>query len=138
MRGDSVTCNYSSGVVARKVSENLAKTIKNDSTGNHGLFESDGDGLPKLTDKQEIFVREYMVDWNATQAAIRAGYSEKTASEMAYQLLHKTSVQKAIATRAKERDYGVVLMRYVHCTRNAVAEVLATNDNKLTRKTNRD
>ena len=41
----------------------------------------------KLTARQERFVAEYLIDLNATQAAIRAGYSQKRASEMAYQLL---------------------------------------------------
>ena len=50
-----------------------------------------------LTDKQKRFVEEYLVDLNATQAAIRAGYSEKTAEQQAYQLLQKTSVSEAIA-----------------------------------------
>ena len=43
----------------------------------------------KLKAKQEMFCREYLVDLNATQAAIRAGYSEKTASEMGYENLRK-------------------------------------------------
>jgi len=47
-----------------------------------------------LTDKQARFCNEYLVDYNATQAAIRAGYSKKTASEQGYQQLHKTSVQE--------------------------------------------
>ncbi len=42
---------------------------------------------PKLTPKQLRFVAEYLVDLNGTQAAIRAGYSAKTAEQMAYQLL---------------------------------------------------
>jgi phage terminase small subunit len=50
----------------------------------------------ELTPKQQMFVREYLVDLNATQAAIRAGYSAKTAEEQGYQLLRKTSVQAAI------------------------------------------
>lgn len=56
-----------------------------------------------LTDKQRRFVEEYLVDLNATQAAIRAGFSEKSASEQGYQLLHKTSVARAIAERQIER-----------------------------------
>ena len=52
--------------------------------------------MARLTDKQKRFVEEYLVDLNATQAAIRAGYSEKTAEQMGYQLLQKTSVQEAI------------------------------------------
>lgn len=49
-----------------------------------------------MTDKQEKFCREYVIDWNKTQAAIRAGYSKKTAMEQGYQLLQKTSVQERI------------------------------------------
>lgn len=59
--------------------------------------------LSELTDKQEIFVREYMVDWNATQAAIRAGYSVKSAPEISGQLLRKTHVRQAIETLASAR-----------------------------------
>lgn len=46
-----------------------------------------------LTPKQEKFCREYTVDYNGTQAAIRAGYSAKTANEMAAQNLAKLSIQ---------------------------------------------
>src|SRR5436190_3999556 len=49
-----------------------------------------------LTAKQQRFCEEYLIDLNATQAAIRAGYSEKTAMEQGYQLLQKTSVQGSI------------------------------------------
>ncbi|MHB8122611.1 MAG: terminase small subunit [Desulfuromonadaceae bacterium] len=59
----------------------------------------------KLTGKQKMFVTEYLVDLNATAAAIRAGYSQKRASELGYQLLHKTTVQSAIqeAMRCREK-----------------------------------
>lgn len=57
-----------------------------------------------LTEKQKRFVAEYLVDLNATQAAIRAGYSEKTAEQMGYQLLQKTSVQKAVQIAMKDRQ----------------------------------
>ncbi len=50
-----------------------------------------------LRGKQQRFVDEYLIDRNATQAAIRAGYSAKTAEQMGYQLLQKTSVQEAIS-----------------------------------------
>lgn len=56
----------------------------------------------KLTPKQAKFVEEYLVDLNATAAARRAGYSKKRASEIAYQLLQKTTVQAAIAARREE------------------------------------
>lgn len=53
--------------------------------------------MAKLTAKQQRFVDEYLIDLNATQAAIRAGYSPDTAKEQGYQLLHKTSLSSAIA-----------------------------------------
>ena len=56
----------------------------------------------KLTLKQRLFVLEYMKDGNATQAAIRAGYSAKTAEDIGRQLLRKTPVASAIdAERVK-------------------------------------
>ena len=59
-----------------------------------------------LTPKQERFVQEYLIDLNATQAAIRAGYSERTADQIGSELLRKTLVADAIeqakAERAKE------------------------------------
>ena len=57
----------------------------------------------KLTDKQRTFVAEYLVDLNATQAAIRAGYSAKTANEQGARLLTNVSVAAAIAEAQAER-----------------------------------
>ncbi len=54
-----------------------------------------------LTPKQQKFVDEYLVDLNATQAAIRAGYSEKTARQMATENLSKPNIAKAIEERQK-------------------------------------
>ena len=50
----------------------------------------------KLTAKQERFCQEYMIDLNATQAAIRSGYCEKTAGQIGEQNLKKLEIQKAI------------------------------------------
>jgi len=52
-----------------------------------------------LTDKQQRFVAEYLVDLNATQAAIRAGYSEKTARQVGSENLSKPDIADAIAKR---------------------------------------
>lgn len=52
--------------------------------------------MTRLTDKQEQFCHEYLVDYDATQVAIRAGYSQKTSEQLSYQLLQKTSVQNYI------------------------------------------
>lgn len=57
-----------------------------------------------LTPKQEAFVREYLIDLNATQAAIRAGYSAKNADKIGSQLLGKTRVSEAVAAAMKERE----------------------------------
>lgn len=58
----------------------------------------------KLTAKQERFVNEYMVDLNATQAAIRSGYSPRTANEQGARLLAKASVQESLSKRIKDRE----------------------------------
>lgn len=55
--------------------------------------------LPKLTAKQQRFVDEYMVDLNATQAAIRAGYSKRSAAEAGYENLRKPQIAAAVAAR---------------------------------------
>ncbi len=60
--------------------------------------------MAKLTEKQQRFVNEYLIDLNATQAVIRAGYSVKRASEIGYQLLQKTTVQQAISEKMAERS----------------------------------
>lgn len=67
----------------------------------------------KLTAKQEEFVRQYLVDLNATQAAIRAGYSEKSADNIGSELLGKTGVAEAIAEsqKAKAKDLNVTVSR---------------------------
>ena len=60
--------------------------------------------MAKLTAKQQRFVEEYLIDLNATQAAIRAGYSPKTANEQGARLLANASVQEAIAKAMAERS----------------------------------
>jgi phage terminase small subunit len=61
-----------------------------------------------LTNKEEAFCREYVQDWNATRAAIAAGYSKKTARFTAHQNVTKRHIQDRIAellkTKVMERD----------------------------------
>ena len=57
----------------------------------------------KLTAKQEMFCKEYIIDLNATQAAIRAGYSENTAKEIGCENLTKPNIQEYIAILQKDR-----------------------------------
>lgn len=58
----------------------------------------------KLTEKQQLFVDEYLIDLNATQAATRAGYSVKTADQQGSRLLANVKVQQAIAEHMAERS----------------------------------
>jgi len=63
----------------------------------------------KLTDKQEMFCKEYMVDFNATQAAIRAGYSENTAYSIAEQNLRKLEIQERLSELKDKRSNKIEL-----------------------------
>lgn len=57
-----------------------------------------------LTAKQSRFVAEYLIDLNGTQAAVRAGYSPKTANEQAARLLANVSVQSALQAAMTRRE----------------------------------
>lgn len=56
-----------------------------------------------LTSKQKRFVQEYMVDLNATQAAVRAGYSRKTAGSIGQENLKKPAIQAELQVLMQER-----------------------------------
>lgn len=58
----------------------------------------------KLTPKQQRFVDEYLIDLNATQAAIRAGYSAKTARQIGEENLSKPDIMREIQAALKERQ----------------------------------
>lgn len=57
-----------------------------------------------INDKQEAFCREYIVDFNGTKSAIRAGYSKKTAGAMAGRLLSLVKIQDRIRDLTKQRE----------------------------------
>lgn len=57
-----------------------------------------------LTDKEERFCLEYIIDLNATQAAIRAGYSEKTAGSIGHENLKKPEIESFIIELKKSRS----------------------------------
>ena len=67
-----------------------------------------GGAVSKLTPKQEMFAEEYLIDLNATQAAIRAGYSKKTAQRIGSENLSKPLIAAAVsagqAKRAKRTE----------------------------------
>lgn len=75
--------------------------------------------MAKLTPKQERFVDEYLVDLNATAAARRAGYSEKTAEAIGYENLRKPQIMAAIQERQGE------LQGKLEITRETVLQELA-------------
>ncbi|TDB44121.1 terminase small subunit [Photorhabdus luminescens] len=83
-----------------------------------------------LTDKQEMFCREYLVDLNATQAAIRAGYSESTARNIGCENLAKPNIQSRIAELKAGRNERVqvdaeyVLRRLVEIDQMDVLDIL--------------
>lgn len=87
----------------------------------------------KLTDKQEMFCREYLLDLNATQAAIRAGYSEKTARFIGTENLSKPNIQDRISElmQGRNEEAGInaryVLDRLLAIDRMDVLDI--TNDN---------
>ena len=61
-----------------------------------------------LTPRQARFVKEYLVDLNGTQAAIRAGYSSRTANEQAARLLANISVKAAVEAGAATQHAQLV------------------------------
>lgn len=64
--------------------------------------------MAKMTAKQKLFCDEYLIDLNATQAAIRAGYSKKTANRIGTENLSKLVIKQYIADRMAEKDKKLV------------------------------
>jgi phage terminase small subunit len=60
--------------------------------------------MASLNEKQKRFCEEYLIDLNATQAAIRAGYSEKTAKEIGCENLTKPNIQEYVQSLLEERS----------------------------------
>lgn len=89
-------------------------------------FES----MAKLTRKQQRFVEEYLIDCNSTQAAIRAGYSQKTAGRIGTENVQKPVIRAAIDKAMLERserirvDSDYVLQRLVDIDQMSVADIL--------------
>lgn len=64
--------------------------------------------MAKLTAKQQRFCDEYLIDLNATQAAIRAGYSEKNARNIASENLAKPNIREYIDARMAEKEKSLI------------------------------
>ena len=86
--------------------------------------------MANLTPKQQRFVEEYLIDLNATQAAIRAGYSEKTARDIGCENLAKPNIAKAIEEAQNKRqeqtqiDAAYVLRRLVEIDQMDVLDIM--------------
>lgn len=86
--------------------------------------------LDSLPAKQQLFVREYMADLNATAAAIRANYSDKTARQQASRLLSNVNIQQAITELKSGRnerlniDADYVLRRLLEVDQLDVVDIL--------------
>lgn len=85
--------------------------------------------MAKLNDKQDLFCREYIKDWNGAAAAIRAGYSKRTAASQASRLLTKVNISarigKAMQNRVErvEVDADWVLKKSVELTERCFADI---------------
>lgn len=79
-----------------------------------------------LTDKQRVFIDEYLVDFNATRAAIAAGYSEKTARFIGSENLTKPNIREEIDRLITEHCMGKdeVLMRLANHARGDIDDYL--------------
>jgi phage terminase small subunit len=63
----------------------------------------------RLNLRQRAFVCEYLIDLNATQAALRAGYSQKTAGSLGHELLKKPEIEAAISEAMKDRQQRTLI-----------------------------
>lgn len=89
-----------------------------------------------MTPKQQRFVEEYLIDLNATQAAIRAGYSADTARQMGSENLSKPDIADAIAEAGAKRseqagiDAAYVLRQAVKLHERCMQEISPVTDRK--------
>ncbi|WP_312630967.1 terminase small subunit [Pantoea piersonii] len=89
-----------------------------------------------LTDKQEMFCREYLIDLNATQAAIRAGYSDGSARNQAHRLMTNDDILQRIAELNQDRlkrtniDADYVLRQAVKLHERCMQEVEPLTDRR--------
>lgn len=96
--------------------------------------------MAKLTAKQQRFCDEYLIDLNATQAAIRAGYSEKTAYSIGNENLKKPEVKEYIENRMAEKEKVLIadqdeVLRYLTAVmRREKTESVVVTLNKETSK----
>ncbi len=87
-----------------------------------------------MTPKHQVFVNEYLIDLNVTQAYIRAGYTARTARQHGYKLFHRPHIQAAIQAAQQARsertkiDADWVLERLARLADATLADFLVTPD----------
>ena len=93
--------------------------------------------MARMTDKQQRFCDEYLIDLNGTKAATRAGYSEKTARQMAAENLSKPVIKEYIEKRMAEKEDALIakqdeVMKYLSSVmrRELKESVVVTLQNK--------
>lgn len=89
-----------------------------------------------LTNKQARFVDEYLIDLNATQAAIRAGYSQRTANEQGARMLANVSVKELLKERMKAREKRTEItqdsvLRDIESIKKDAMQTIADKDGNL-------
>ena len=99
--------------------------------------------VPKMTElnaKNTLFIEHYLQCWNATEAAKRAGYSEKTAYSQGHRLLKNAEVQLAIRARISEVAMGAdeVLLRLAGHARGSMEQFLTVMTNGKKEKVSLD
>ena len=79
-----------------------------------------------LTNKQKVFVEEYLLDFNATQAALRAGYSSRTARSIGGENLTKPDISEAIQARIDDKAMKAdeVLLRLAQMARGDLGDFM--------------
>jgi phage terminase small subunit len=84
----------------------------------------------RLTDKQQAFCREYLVDWNATQAAMRAGYSQRTAYAIGAENLRKPQIRARIKELAESSQISPeeIIARLADQARGAWSDFIVADD----------
>lgn len=79
-----------------------------------------------LTSKQQLFLSEYLIDMNATQAAIKAGYSEASAYSQGQRLLKNVEIQAAIAQKLQDSAMksDEILQKLTEIARGSIGDYL--------------
>ena len=86
-----------------------------------------------MTTKQELFIVEYLKDFNATQAAIRAGYAENGAAVTGHELLRNPNIQEIIKSKISDilGDKDVYLMRLIQYWVNVLNDTTLKESDRL-------